>query len=35
MPLLLDEIEVQDIDDEQDWIIAEMKYDLLKKRGRI
>ncbi len=30
MPLILSEMEVQDIDNEEDWKIAEFKYKLLK-----
>ena len=30
VPIELPELEVQDIDNEQDWIIAEMKYKLMK-----
>lgn len=32
-PLVLDELHVQDIDNETDWEIAELKYDLLKRKG--
>ncbi len=31
MPLVLSEMEVQDIDNEDDWKIAELKYQLMKK----
>lgn len=31
IPYILSELEVQDIDNEIDWAIAEMKYNLLKK----
>lgn len=31
IPYVLSELEVQDIDNEIDWAIAEMKYNLLKK----
>jgi pseudaminic acid cytidylyltransferase len=30
LPLLVDELEVQDIDNETDWKLAEMKYQLLQ-----
>ena len=30
-PLIVPETEVQDIDNESDWIIAEMKYKLMLK----
>ena len=33
--LVISELEVQDIDNETDWELAEMKYRLLKKRGRL
>ena len=32
---IIPEIEAQDIDNETDWELAEMKYRLLKKRGRL
>lgn len=32
-PVILDELYVQDIDNETDWKIAEMKYELLKRNG--
>lgn len=32
VPLVLPEIEVQDIDNEEDWIIAEQKYEMLKRK---
>ena len=32
-PLILSELEVQDIDTEVDWELAELKYELLKRRG--
>jgi pseudaminic acid cytidylyltransferase len=32
--IVLSELEVQDIDNETDWALAEIKYDLLKKQGR-
>lgn len=31
-PLILDEMDVQDIDNEEDWKIAEVKFQLRKKR---
>ena len=33
--LVISGLEVQDIDNETDWELAEMKYRLLKKRGRL
>ena len=30
---LLDDLHVQDIDNETDWEIAEMKYEILKRKG--
>lgn len=33
IPFVLPESEVQDIDNEEDWKIAEMKYTILKKNG--
>lgn len=33
IPFVLPESEVQDIDNEEDWKIAEMKYMILKKNG--
>ena len=33
--IVMPELEVQDIDNEIDWELAEMKYQLLKKKGRI
>ncbi len=35
MPLILDEMEVQDIDTREDWEIAEMKYNILKGQGKL
>ncbi len=32
VPLVLSEMEIQDIDTEEDWMIAEMKYRLLQER---
>jgi pseudaminic acid cytidylyltransferase len=34
VPLVIPESEVQDIDTIEDWQIAEMKYSLLKKKGK-
>lgn len=31
-PIITDELEVQDIDDESDWMIAELKYNAMLKR---
>ena len=33
VPMILSELEVQDIDNEVDWELAELKYELLKRRG--
>lgn len=33
MPLILSELEVQDLDTEVDWGLAEMKFELLKKQN--
>lgn len=32
VPIIVDELEVQDIDNETDWKLAEMKYQLLRKK---
>lgn len=32
-PIVMPESEVQDIDTEEDWVIAEIKYQLMRKRG--
>ena len=32
-PLIIDELYVQDIDNDSDWEIAEMKYKILKEKG--
>lgn len=32
MPIIVPELEVQDIDNEEDWKIAELKYQLMKER---
>jgi N-acylneuraminate cytidylyltransferase len=34
LPIILPESEVQDIDTEEDWKIAELKYQLLQRHGR-
>lgn len=33
--IVISEMEVQDIDNEIDWELAELKYKLLKEKGRI
>lgn len=33
MPFVMSELEVQDIDNEEDWKIAEVKYKLLRENG--
>ena len=33
LPMELSELEVQDIDNEVDWKLAEMKYKLLQDKG--
>ncbi len=33
--MIISELEVQDIDNETDWQLAEMKYRLLKEKGRL
>lgn len=33
--MIVSELEVQDIDNETDWELAEMKYHLLKEKGRL
>lgn len=35
VPFILPETEVQDIDHEEDWVIAELKYRLLKESGKV
>ena len=35
IPMLMDEIEVQDIDNLSDWELAETKFRLLQERGKI
>lgn len=34
VPLIMPELEVQDIDNESDWKIAEMKYQLMKEKEK-
>ena len=33
VPMILSDLEVQDIDNETDWELAELKYSLLKRKG--
>ena len=33
VPLILSEMEIQDIDTEEDWKLAELKYQMLKEKG--
>lgn len=33
LPMIMSELEVQDIDNETDWELAELKYQLLKDKG--
>lgn len=33
VPMILSDLEVQDIDNETDWELAELKYTLLKRKG--
>lgn len=33
IPMVLSDLEVQDIDNETDWELAELKYELLRKKG--
>ena len=35
LPVITSELEVQDIDNEIDWELAELKYDFLKRHGKI
>ncbi len=35
MPMILDEMEVQDIDTEQDWELAQVKFELLHTRNKL
>lgn len=35
VPMVMSEIEVQDIDNETDWELAELKYKLLKSKGML
>lgn len=34
VPLILSEMEIQDIDTEEDWMMAELKYRLLQEKSR-
>ena len=34
-PLVISELEMQDIDNETDWSLAELKYEFLKRNGKI
>ena len=34
LPMVIDELEVQDIDNETDWKIAEMKYRLMMEKEK-
>lgn len=33
VPLIMSELEIQDIDTEEDWKLAELKYQMLKEKG--
>ena len=35
VPIILSDLEVQDIDNEDDWVAAEIKYSVLKEKGLI
>ena len=35
VPMIMSELEVQDIDNEDDWEIAELKYHYLKEKGKL
>ena len=35
LPMITSELEVQDIDNEVDWEMAELKYEFLKRHGKI
>ena len=35
VPMILSNLEGQDIDNETDWELAELKYELLKKKGML
>lgn len=35
VPMVLSDLEVQDIDNETDWELAELKYELLKRKGML
>ena len=34
VPVIVDEMEVQDIDNESDWKLAELKYQMIKMRNK-
>ena len=34
-PLILNELEVQDIDNEEDWKLAKLKYQILKENEKL
>jgi len=34
-PLIISELEMQDIDNETDWALAELKYEFLRRNGKI
>ena len=34
VPVIIDEMEVQDIDNESDWKLAELKYQMIKMRNK-
>ena len=35
LPYVVSETEVQDIDNEKDWQIAELKYQAMQQRGTV
>ena len=35
IPYIIDPVEEQDIDNESDWMLAEIKYRFLKEQGRL
>ena len=35
LPIITSELEVQDIDNEVDWEMAELKYEFLKRHGKV
>ena len=35
LPMIIPELEVQDIDNQIDWELAELKYELLSKKGKL